>query len=92
MASLVPKAVLDGLFKCVMILLWLPSCNLWYELLTILRLYRFYTSGKFADFEIYCHGHVFKVHKIIICASSKYFEALCGGSFRVRNLDSPLND
>ena len=85
MASLVPRTVLDGLLKCVMILLWLPSCSLWYALLTMLRLYRFYASGKFADFEICCHGHVFKVHKIIICASSKYFEALCGGSFRVRN-------
>jgi hypothetical protein len=85
MASLLPTAVLDSLFKCVMILLWLPGCSLWYALLTVLRLGRFYTSGKFADFEIYCHGHVFRVHKIIICASSKYFEALCGGSFRVRN-------
>jgi hypothetical protein len=56
----------------------------WYELLTMARLYRFYTSGMFADFEICCHGHVFKVHKIVICASSKYFEALCGGSFWVR--------
>jgi hypothetical protein len=56
----------------------------WCALLTMMRLYRFYTSGKFADFEIYCHGHAFSVHKIVICASSKYFEALCGGSFRVR--------
>jgi hypothetical protein len=85
MASLVPRTVLDGLFKCVKILLWLPSCSLWYALLTVLRLCRFYASGKFADFEICCHGHVFKVHKIIICASSKYFETLCGGSFRVRS-------
>ena len=56
----------------------------WYTLLTMVRLDRFYTSGKFADFEIRCHGHVFEIHKIVICASSKYFEALCGGSFRVR--------
>jgi len=42
---------------------------------------RFFTSGKFADFQLRCNGRHFNVHKVIICATSKYFEALCGGNF-----------
>ncbi|KAK3613080.1 hypothetical protein LTR56_028082 [Elasticomyces elasticus] len=38
-------------------------------------------SGDFADFEITCGYHTFKVHKPIVCAQSKYFRAPCGHEY-----------
>ncbi|KAK5720365.1 hypothetical protein LTR17_015082 [Elasticomyces elasticus] len=40
-----------------------------------------YKSGDFTDFEIECGGQIFKVHKAVICAQSKYFRAPCGKSY-----------
>ncbi|KAK3658031.1 hypothetical protein LTR56_000761 [Elasticomyces elasticus] len=40
-----------------------------------------YKSSEFTDFEIECGGQIFKVHKAVICAQSKYFRAPCGKSY-----------
>ncbi|KAK4890616.1 hypothetical protein LTR27_010655 [Elasticomyces elasticus] len=40
-----------------------------------------YKSGDFTDFEIECGEQIFKVHKAVICAQSKYFRAPCGKSY-----------
>ncbi|KAK5682243.1 hypothetical protein LTS10_005369 [Elasticomyces elasticus] len=42
---------------------------------------RLFETGKLVDFEIACGQHVFKVHKVVICAQSKYFLAPCGKDY-----------
>ncbi|KAL3423052.1 hypothetical protein PVAG01_04799 [Phlyctema vagabunda] len=49
-------------------------------------------SGKYSDLTISCHGRHFKVHKAIVCSSSKPLAAAIDGSFKeaiagVINLD-----
>jgi len=45
---------------------------------------RFFISGRFSDFEIRLPKFTFRVHKVVICSKSKYFETLCGEDFLVR--------
>lgn len=47
-----------------------------------LGLLRMLASGDFADFEIVCQGHVFQVHRAIICARSQYFQAVTKHGFK----------
>lgn len=49
----------------------------------LMFVHSFGNSGKFADFDVRCGPFLFKVHKVIVSAASKYFEALCGGHFVV---------
>ncbi|KIW06027.1 uncharacterized protein PV09_03206 [Verruconis gallopava] len=32
-----------------------------------------FQSGVFSDLTIQCHGHVFKVHKLVVCGQSEWF-------------------
>lgn len=44
---------------------------------------KFFLSGMFSDFELRHTIYTFKVHKIVVCAKSLYFEKLCGADFKV---------
>lgn len=39
-------------------------------------------EAKFADFDISCADHVFKVHRFVLCSQSPFFLALAGGNFK----------
>ena len=43
---------------------------------------RFLGSGRHSDFVIECRGHIFKVHKTLLCAKSEFFDRLCDSSFQ----------
>ncbi|KAF7188247.1 hypothetical protein HII31_10532 [Pseudocercospora fuligena] len=40
-----------------------------------------YGDEEFADFTIICGSKAYRVHRIIICAKSKYFKRACSGAF-----------
>ncbi|TKA58164.1 hypothetical protein B0A55_11304 [Friedmanniomyces simplex] len=40
-----------------------------------------YRSGELTDFVIECGQHKLRVHKVLICAHSKYFRAPCGKDY-----------
>ncbi len=48
-------------------------------------------QGKYSDFVIECGNQSFRVHKVIICALSEYFDKVCCGEFMVSEL-STLQD
>lgn len=39
-------------------------------------------TARHSDFVIECKGHVFNVHKALICAQSEFFDRLCAGPFQ----------
>ena len=43
---------------------------------------RFLDTGKHSDFIIECGGHEMKVHKILLCAKSDFFDRLCASPFQ----------
>ena len=44
---------------------------------------RAYKDGLYTDLKIICGKDEFNVHKIIVCAQSKVFHAMCSGRFSV---------
>lgn len=42
-------------------------------------------SGLFADAEVHCAGHTWKVHRAILCSRNKWFKAAFAGTFKVSN-------
>lgn len=40
-------------------------------------------TGKYSDFTIKCEGHQFKVHQVIVCSQSPFFDAAVCGGFQV---------
>lgn len=42
-----------------------------------------FASAKYSDFTIHCGDRAWKVHKLIICSQSEYFQRLCDGAFEV---------
>jgi BTB/POZ domain len=79
MMASIPDIPQFGLAKCVLTPSWYRRANL----LTDTSSTRFLDCARFSDFTIVCDGYEFKVHKVILCADSHYFERLCTGSFRV---------
>ena len=45
--------------------------------------YRQFLEGKNTDFTITCGGREFKVHRVVLCAQSKFFARMCEGDFKV---------
>ncbi len=41
-------------------------------------------TGDFSDFKIVCRNKEFRVHRVVICAESEFFDAMCKGKFKVR--------
>ncbi|KAK5732171.1 hypothetical protein LTR17_010748 [Elasticomyces elasticus] len=48
---------------------------------TVRVIARLFETSTLVDFEIACGQYVFKVHKVVICAQSKYFLAPCGKDY-----------
>lgn len=40
-------------------------------------------SGEFSDFTVRCGSDAWKVHRVIVCSQSKWFQAACTGDFQV---------
>ena len=38
-------------------------------------------SGAFSDFRVICHNHEYKVHRAIVCPTSRYFSKVCANGF-----------
>lgn len=49
-------------------------------------------TGKYSDLKMDCNGHVFNVHKAIICAQSKPFAAMVDTGRKVCRLSTKLHD
>jgi BTB/POZ domain len=69
-----------GLGKYVLAATRLPKCRSQ----TNSSCTRFLHSGDFTDFTIICGTYRFKVHKLVLCAESKFFRKMCTGPFKVR--------
>jgi hypothetical protein len=41
-------------------------------------------TGKYSDFELYCQGHVFKVHRVVLSWIVTYFKRMLAGNMKVR--------
>ena len=46
-------------------------------------------GGKYSDFTVRCGDRVWKAHRAILCARSKYFETFCESSAEVFNIFMP---
>jgi hypothetical protein len=46
-------------------------------------LFHLFSTGEGSDFTITSQGRDFKVHKLVICASSHFFQAISKGNFKV---------
>jgi BTB/POZ domain len=40
-------------------------------------------TGEYSDFEIYCRGHVFKVHRVVLYWSVAYFKRMLAVNLKV---------
>jgi hypothetical protein len=49
---------------------------------TIAEAHNVLKSSEFSDFEIRCHNHVFRVHRLILVAKSDFFKAVINDDFR----------
>lgn len=47
---------------------------------------RCFESSKYSDATIHCGDQKFKVHKIVLCAQSKYFSKIFDGDWKVIEL------
>ena len=47
-----------------------------------------FTAGKFTDVDLVCEGVVFPVHRVVICAQSKFFDSALKEHFKVRGLNT----
>ena len=41
------------------------------------------SSGKYSDLTVHCEDNAWKVHRIVMCAHSKFFAKACDGGFMV---------
>lgn len=51
-----------------------------------------FVTGKYSDFSVKLNFVTFKIHKIVVCSKSKYFENLCGARYivsRITAFESP---
>ncbi|KAF2423577.1 hypothetical protein EJ08DRAFT_595918, partial [Tothia fuscella] len=46
---------------------------------------RYYMNDEYADLTITCHGHIWQVHKLILCGQSEFFKAACKRGFKEGN-------
>lgn len=51
---------------------------------------RYYTSGAFSDLVVVCNGVEYKVHKLVLCSQSDFFNKACGPNFKVSRLQPRL--
>ena len=42
-----------------------------------------FSTGKYSDVIIKCRGNEYKVHRLVICPLSRFFERACTGEFMV---------
>ena len=47
-------------------------------------------TGEFSDLTIFCCGEKFKVHRLILCPASKFFQAASEKKFRVRETPAAI--
>lgn len=40
-------------------------------------------TGEYSDFTLKCHGHEFKLHKLVVCSQSPMIKAALQGPFIV---------
>jgi hypothetical protein len=45
--------------------------------------FSYFESSKYSDAIIRCKGQEFKVHKVVLCAQSKYFSKAFDGTWKV---------
>ncbi|KAK4446212.1 BTB/POZ protein [Podospora aff. communis PSN243] len=48
----------------------------------ISSLTEFYSSGEYSDLVISCGGKEYRVHRVLVCAQSKFFAAACRDGFK----------
>ncbi|EXJ70004.1 uncharacterized protein A1O5_07077 [Cladophialophora psammophila CBS 110553] len=46
------------------------------------QLFRVYHSGAFTDLTITCAGENFKVHTVVVCTQSPFFNTACSGPWK----------
>ena len=53
------------------------------------KMYSLLRGGKYSDFTVCCGDRVWKAHRAILCARSKYFETFCESNAEVSNISMP---
>ena len=65
------------------------ACRVCYEIVVMERDYfaklqKWAESGEYTDLVLSCAEHNFRVHQVIVCAHSQFFQVACSGGFKVR--------